>query len=330
MATGRFPILFLAPEAPADAILASGLVKRLLDEAPNASFTIVASAAVAPLFREVPRLEDLVIAERRGFSNAFRLWRRLRRRRWGLILDPAGGGLAGWLPAQQKAVHRPGGEVAHKVVEAACLLKLEDEPPAPFLFTGADTEAKAAELIGEGPPVLAIAPGADWLGAAWPADRYARTAIQLIGEEGPMAGARLLIVGAAHERVAGEAIGRSIARERRIDLTAAEFDPLVVHACLKHARLYLGGAVAWTHMAAAAGVPTLGLYGPADERIEGPWGPLARTVRGPRSFEAVKQADPRLNQPVCHMLDLPVETVLEAAHELLDQTAPRRVTRKHG
>ncbi|MEI9965020.1 MAG: glycosyltransferase family 9 protein [Caulobacteraceae bacterium] len=140
-----------------------------------------------------------------------------------------------------------------------------------------------------------------------------------------------MIVGGPHDGPAGEALSRSIPRERRIDLTAAQFDPLVIQACLKRARLYIGGASLWTHMAAAAGAPTLALYGPTDEAIEGPWGPNARIVRGPRTFEAIKAQDPKLNQPVCHMLDLPADAVLEAAARLLADTEPTTMTRRrHG
>ena len=42
MAESAFPILFLAPRGMTDAILASGLLKRLSDEVDNAAFTVVA------------------------------------------------------------------------------------------------------------------------------------------------------------------------------------------------------------------------------------------------------------------------------------------------
>jgi hypothetical protein len=76
------------------------------------------------------------------------------------------------------------------------------------------------------------------------------------------------------------------------------------------------------HLAAAAGVPTIGLFGPSDEDLYGPWGPHTMAVRGPRSFAQIKANDPQLNQPVCHMLDLKVETVVAAARALFAMTTP--------
>ena len=42
MTSGAFPILFITATRIGDAVLSSGLVRRLADEIPNARFTIVA------------------------------------------------------------------------------------------------------------------------------------------------------------------------------------------------------------------------------------------------------------------------------------------------
>ena len=68
-------------------------------------------------------------------------------------------------------------------------------------------------------------------------------------------------------------------------------------------------------------MPTLGLFGPSDERLYAPWGPNTRVVRGPRGFEAIKASDPGFTQVICHMMDLPVDTVVAAAKDLLKATS---------
>ena len=79
------------------------------------------------------------------------------------------------------------------------------------------------------------------------------------------------------------------------------------------------------HLAAAAGAPTLGLFGPSDEALYAPWGPTAHALRGPRAFDAFLAVDPTLSHAVCHMMDLPVGEVLAAAEALIAQTAPETV-----
>lgn len=323
MAPGRFPILFITSSRIGDAVLTSGLIKRLVDEAPNAAFTIAAGPLALPLFRDTPGLERLIpFQKKRSIGHWIELWSQTRSRQWGLVCDMRGSGLSNFLRKRRRAVRRPLPAAlgpVHKVIEAARVLRIEDEPPAPYLFTSAETEAKADELTkGEG-PILALAPAANWVGKTWPAERFAVLAAELLGSGGPMAGGRLMIVGGPGDRMTGEVVRRSTARSRMIDLVG-KTDLLTTYACLKRARLFVGNDSGLMHLAAAAGAPTLGLFGPSDDRLYAPWGPKARVLRGPREFETFLKIDPELDHQVCHLLDLPIEWVLQAATELYHET----------
>ncbi|HWF00159.1 MAG TPA: glycosyltransferase family 9 protein [Caulobacteraceae bacterium] len=320
MAPRRFPILFVAPSRVGDAVLASGLVRTLREEIPEARFTFAASALTAPLFAEVPGLARLLVVEKRRFGRHWvDLWAATRGKPWGLVVDLRGSRLAAVLRPRRRAVHRPASGAVHKVVEAARLLKLEATPPAPFIFTSQETRARAAALCaGEG-PILAVGPASNWIGKAWPAERYARLARALLDEEGPLAGGRLMVVGGPGDRHAAAPALLAVPRDRLIDLVGRA-DLLTVHAALAHARLYVGADSGLMHLAAAAGAPTLGLFGPSDERLYAPWGEQTAVVRGPRPFEAFLAADPRLDQALCHMMDLKLETVFDAAAALIERT----------
>ncbi|HEY8616736.1 glycosyltransferase family 9 protein [Phenylobacterium sp.] len=331
MARGSFPILFITATRIGDAVLSSGLIKRLADEIPNARFTIVAGPAAAPLFADLPNLDRLIVFEKaKNGSHWFDLWRQVRRRKWGLVVDLRGSGLSRFLSTRRRAVFRKAtGEPVHKVMEAARTLRIEDEPAAPYIFTSLETEALAAELTQGYGPILAIAPAANWIGKTWPAERFSQVALRLLGPGGPMRGGRLMILGGPEDSKVAAQLKDVVMRKQLIDLTGGT-DLLVAHAALKRARLYIGNDSGTTHLAAAAGVPTLALFGPSDERLYAPWGEHARVVRGPRSFEQVKNADPALSQQVCHMMDLSVETVAKAAEALLAETEPARRETKHG
>jgi ADP-heptose:LPS heptosyltransferase len=234
-----------------------------------------------------------------------------------------GSGLARFLNARRRAVHKPlppGLEPLHKVVEAARVLKLEDEAPPPFLYTSEAREAGAeAMLAGSSGPLLAIAPATNWAGKTWPAERFAVVAAELLARDGPLADGRLLLLGGPNDRFAAEAVRRVIPRARLVD-TVGRTDLLTAYALLKRARLFIGNDSGLMHLAAAAGAPTLGLFGPSDERLYAPWGPHSRVLRGPRDFAAFKAIDPKLNQVVCHMFDLPTPWVTAAAKALLADT----------
>ena len=150
-------------------------------------------------------------------------------------------------------------------------------------------------------------------------ERRSGSAVQLMEKGAPFEHGRLLILGGPDDWRTAEPLRRSLPRERWVDLTG-QGDLLTIYAALKRARLYIGNDSGLMHLAAAAGVPTVGLFGPSDERLYGPWGEATRVVRGSRSFGQIQTVDPTLSQPVCHMLDLPVTSVVEAAKALYAQT----------
>jgi ADP-heptose:LPS heptosyltransferase len=322
MVEKTFPILFITGTRIGDAVLSSGLLKRLHDEIPNARFTIAAGPPAAPLFADTPSLDAIVVMEKtKRAGHWFKLWRRARGRRWGLIVDLRGSGVSRFLRSRKRAIYsrNPVDPVVHKVLEAARVLRVEDDPPAPFLFTSPGTEAAADAHLGPGRPILAIAPGANWVGKTWPAERFAAVAARLLAPSGPLPDGRLLILGGAADREAGQALKLAASRDRVIG-APGQLDLLTTYACLKRARLFIGNDSGAMHLAAAAGAPTLGLFGPSDETRYGPWGPKGRSVRSPRDLEAIRRVDPGLNQAICHMFDLQVDVVVDAATQLLAQT----------
>src|SRR3546814_14109546 len=91
-------------------------------------------------------------------------------------------------------------------------------------------------------------------------------------------------------------------------------DLLTAAACLERADFFVGNDSGLMHLAAAAGTPTLGLFGPSPEARYRPWGPKASFVRTPERFEQLTGApgfDFAARQ--CFMESLGVEAAATAA-----------------
>ena len=316
----RFPILYLVePEAEA-AVLSSGVLAYLVRVMPQARFTIVASPQSAPLFMNVPRLDRLLILEKEGHLEWLGLWNQIRDTKWGLIVDMRGSTISTRLRRDKRAVRGKPEAGLHAVEQAARVLHL-DEAPAPELFVSdKDREVAAALVKPNDKPILAIGPGADWIGKAWPAERYSKIATALTATDGPLAAGRLLIVGSEADREIAHTIRLSVPRNRVIE-AFGRLTPLQTVAALSHASLYVGADSLWTQLAVASGIPCIGVYGPSDDRLVGPWGGVS--VRGPRSLAEYRELDPRLNQAIQHMTDVPAERVLKSARKLLAERAAR-------
>ena len=322
MTQRAFPILFITATRIGDAVLSSGLIRFLADQIPNARFTIVSGPLAAPLFAHVPGLDRVIVMEKgKGKGHWFKLWNQVRHRKWGLVVDLRGSGTALFLRREKRAIWKKSPDILHKVIDAARVLKLEGDPPAPHLYITPEVQALADQLLAtrrgepEG-PILAVGPASNWVGKIWPIERFAQTAQQLLGPGGPLEGGRLMILGGPGDERMVEELRMASARGRYVDLTG-KVDLLTAYACLKRADLFIGNDSGLMHIAAAAGIPTIGLFGPSDERRYGPWGPWTKAVRGPRSFEQFLAVDPDLSQAIRHMSDLPVTTVVKAAKALL-------------
>ncbi|MCA0368987.1 MAG: glycosyltransferase family 9 protein [Proteobacteria bacterium] len=315
---GRFPILYIAEADAEDAILSSGVLAHLVDSLPQAVFTIVGSAASAPLFADTPRLIRTIVLEREGHFEWIALWNQVRGTKWGLIVDMRGSDLSGKLRRERRAVRGKTPAGLHAVEAAAAVLKLEpEETPAPRLFFSDQTLDEAKALFpttgGDG-PILAVGPGVEWMGKRWPAERYAKVATKLLADDGPLAGGRLMIVGEEVDREAAHTIRYAVPRARVIELQG-RLTRLQTAAAISQSALYVGADSIWTHLAVAAGVPTIAVFGPSDETTRGPW--KGQAVRGPRTYQEFKTLDPRLNQAIQHMMDLPWERVLKTAMKVL-------------
>lgn len=267
--------LFVTSNRIGDAVLTSGVLAHLLDAHPGLRTTIACGPAAAPLFDALPGREATIQLAKAPFkAHWFRLWAQCLPRLWDLVVDMRGSGLAWFLPATKRAILSGRDDALHRVEDAARVLALSP-PPAPRLWLSEPAKTRARALTGDG-PLLVLGATANWPGKVWPAARFAELATRLMS--GPLAGARLVVVGGPGER----AMAGPLLQAGAVDLVGTE-DLGVVAAAIARAALYVGNDSGLMHVAAASGVPTLGLFGPSEDRHFRPWGPNATFVRTPES-----------------------------------------------
>lgn len=315
-------LLFITATRIGDAVLSTGLLGRLIEEHPGIRVTVAVGRLSAPLFAAVPGLERIVVIDKQRYNRHWlRLWRRTAFRYWDIVVDLRGSAISYLVPAGRRHVigkRRPG---RHRVEELGDLIgdPQHPAPPAPRLWLAEAVKARAAEMLPEGPPVLAVAPAANWMGKTWPAERFAELALRLTGDGGILPGGRIAVVAAPHEIFQARPVLQA-AGERGIDLVG-NGDLLLAAGCLQRAAFFVGNDSGLMHLAAAAGTLTLGLFGPSPEARYRPWGPKAAFVRTPESFEALTGA-PGFDfaARTCFMESLTLDAVETAARALWART----------
>jgi heptosyltransferase-3 len=174
----------------------------------------------------------------------------------------------------------------HRLIHLSKILGLESAPPLPKLWIGAQHEETASKLISEEEPILTIGPAANWRAKIWRVENFIKLMQNLTGPNGILPGAKVAVLGQDSERKMAKPLIDSIPEERRLDLVG-RIDLLTVAACLKRSSLYIGNDSGLMHLAAATGVPTLGLFGPSNEEYYGPWGNHCAIVRTKQAFDTI-------------------------------------------
>ena len=156
---------------------------------------------------------------------------------------------------------------------------------------------------------VALNTGGGWYTKRWPLERFATLADRLVDEHG----ARIVLPWGPGQREEVEFVRAAMRRESFIP-PATTLGQLA--ALLKNMSMVITNDSGPMHLAAAVGTPVLGIYGPTNPLLQGPYGMNHLVVRN----EGVSCLGCNLTKcPIGHpcMLDLDVETVFRAAEALI-------------
>lgn len=315
-------ILFITSNRLGDAMLSTGVLAHVLEEYPNARTTVVCGPVPAGLFAGVPGLERVIELPKRKHSlHWWKMWRLCIWKFWDVVVDLRNAPLSYALFSKRqihlgKANKRHDRD--HRVVALGSILGMAHNPPAPQVWTLPKHDAQAQNMISDGSPVLALGPTANWIGKTWDADRFAELARRLTDENGILPGARIAVIAHTSEAAMAQPVLDALPRDRTLNLVG-ETPLLTVASCLKRCAFYVGNDSGLMHMAAATGLPTLGVFGPSREEHYAPWGKMCRAVRGDKSYDAVFPDDYDYRNTPSLMGDLSVNQVEQAARQLWSQ-----------
>jgi heptosyltransferase III len=294
-------ILFVTSNRLGDAVLSTGLLDHLIRTHPEARITVACGPVAEGVFARMPNRERTIVLDKRPYSlHWLPLWACAATTLWDLVVDIRGSALAWMVPARRRAVMRRSS--GHKIAQLGAVLGL-DPPPMPVTWTAPEDRARAAALLAVGRPLIGLGPTANWAPKAWPAERYAGLFNALIAGGLPDAVPVVFAGPGAAERAMAAPLLAAL--PEAIDLVGKLTLPEAA-ACLARCALFIGNDSGLMHLAAAAGTPTLGLFGPTPAHEYSPAGPRAAAVLSKTE----------------RMQDLSVGAALASATRLVAQVGP--------
>jgi heptosyltransferase-1 len=167
-----------------------------------------------------------------------------------------------------------------ELLSEATEVRLELLGGGPLLPVDVAAEGWAAQFAGR---FCVMAPSAGWGAKQWPAERVGALAAELA----KVGVATLVNASREDDGVAARVVAASSGAANVVACGVAELTSL-----LRRAALFVGGDSGPTHLAAALGVPLVGLYGPTDPARNGPWGAgICRVLRHESSATSHKRVE---------------------------------------
>ncbi len=305
-------ILFISANRLGDAVLSTGLLAHLHKLYPDAAITVVCGVVPAPLFAAAPQVVQIITLRKEKYNlHWLKLWQKLKQQKWHLIIDLRDSFITRLFRGPRLGVPRSA-PFTHKVQELSAVFAKAPLLPPKLYWSAADAAFAAHNIPPV--PVLALGPTSQSLGKQWPAERFAQLALRLTAHDGLLPAAPIVILAAKGEDAQIQPLLQALPANQLINLTGRT-NPAEAAACLSRCALYVGNDSGLMHIAAAVGIPTLGLYGPSDERVYGAFGVKAHSLRCPESYEMLYASDMTTSPPRSHMLGLAVADVLQAIEQ---------------
>jgi len=310
-------LLFITSNRLGDAVLSTSVLRHYVETYPGIRVTVACGPVAAPIFQGVPNLERIIeMPKQKRGGHWWKLWKSVVLNWWDIIVDLRGSATAYVLPGWKRVVLSGNDDRIHRVEQMARMIGLE-KGLFPKVWVDQEHKARADDILpSDGCKVLAIGPSANWGGKTWAAERFVDLIARLRADDGLLPDAHVLLVGAPSERDAAQPVIEALSENERTVIFGDE-DLLTVQACLERSDIYIGNDSGLMHMAAAAGIPTLGLFGPTREENYGPCGPIAAHVHTDMSYEDIWASGATWRSHDSLMGSLSVDKVVTAATKLL-------------
>lgn len=302
-------ILFITSTHLGDGVLSTGALAHLIAKYPGAEITVACGPVTAGIFAKAPGVVQVIPMKKEPRAGHWRklagatLWKK-----WDVVVDLRNSLLSRLLCAKKKHIWKKEDPRRHKVEQIADVLGASP-PPAPKLWFDAETLAAAAKIAPDGGLILALGPTANWAGKQWPAANYIELAQKITAPDGLLPNARIAVIAAPGEEARAYEVLNAFEPARRVD-AIAKGDPLLGAAVLRRCALFIGNDSGPMHMAAAVGIPSVGLFGYGWPELYRPWGPhgsFARTKESPAALIAPFKGGPgEVKETLLGSLTVPV------------------------
>jgi ADP-heptose:LPS heptosyltransferase len=313
-------ILFIGNTRLGDAILSTSILNYYSGS--HITITIVCSPLTKNIYKNFPNVKDIIaVNKKKRGKHWLEIYSLLESVCWDLVIDLRNSILSRLI--RKKNILRIGKVNPYKHrVESLCKLINTNEVISPRVPVNNKAKQEALRIISDKDlvqPILALAPVTNWQRKNWPLENFELLINSLMKKSKDENSFKSVIVlGSEKEKDQCDYLIDKLSNINIKNL-CGYCEITVIYALLKHCRLFVGNDSGLMHLAAAANINTLGLFGPSKEINYRPWGNKSYFLRTESNYDDlvnVKGYNRHHNSSL--MKTLTVEKVLRKCHVILD------------
>ena len=306
-------ILLISYNRIGDTILSTGLIDHLLRKYDNVSFSIVTSSISACIYQDLPKLDKLIIVDKKKYSmHWFKIWNETRKTPWDLIIDLRSSALSYFIGGKKKLIFK-GNQNEHKLQQLQTLIGSNDDLK-PTIWADKKNYINIKHKKKLFDKYICIAPISNVPAKDWHLKKY----LELL-ENNLFNDFQIILLGATSQKEDLIGINYLVQESKQtINNLINNADMIETYFILKNANLFIGSDSSNMHLAVTANIPTIGLFGPTDEKLYGPLGKNNLSLRGEKSFsEIINQIDYKSGKIKSYLDDLSVTKVYNEIERIL-------------
>ena len=312
----RKKLLFIGNTRLGDTIMSTGLLNSLCNNH-DADATVVCGSVAVPIFKSFPNVIKIIQLNKRKYSmHWFEIWKDVKKIKWDIVCDLRSTPIIWFISARKRIIlSSKESKTLHRISRLSKISPNNDKPIPKVWINNIDKKEAKSYLNNSEGPYIAIGPTANWNAKIWPAEKFAKL-IENIMKYNFFKGGTIILVGGPGEEKIGRDVEGLIKNIKIINLIGKPI--MQTPAIFSMSLIFIGNDSGLMHLAAASGTPTIGLFGPTDDKLYAPTGKKCVVVRTPESPSELMNTpsfDHRTSGSLMHTLN--VNIVEEAVLKLI-------------
>ncbi len=275
-------ILVISSNLIGDTILSTGVIKHFLDQNPNAKFTFIIGPSAEPIFRNFKAVENIITITKKKYNlHWFVILKKCLGRNWDLVIDFRSSMLSYLLSHKKKFIFKKNLNINH-IQQLTNYFNFDCSNL--FIETNKEEEDIVNNKLSKEYKYFVIFPGGNWKPKIWNVKNYNILLKKILNNNKKI---KFILVGSKYEDIIYyENITKNIDSSFIINIFGETLTQTA--AFMKKSHLLIGNDSGLTHLASAANLKSIVLFGPTNDKVYGPYNKLSKVVRTEETYEHFK------------------------------------------